>query len=101
MIKSSLILVIIVISTLSCTFSKKELKVSENSTLEDVDIQKVGDEGLILLQQKCYACHSVTSKSHDEIIAPPLIAIVRRYKMSYTTKEEFIAAVSNWALDPF
>lgn len=57
-------------------------------------------EGYTLLKNNCYACHSVTTKSHDEIIAPPMIAIKRRYKMNYNTKEEFVNAITNRALNP-
>lgn len=44
-------------------------------------------EALTLFQQKCYACHSVTTKSHDEIIAPPMIAVKNRYSMQYDNKK--------------
>lgn len=57
-------------------------------------------DGYTLLKNNCYACHSVTTKSHDEIIAPPMIAIKRRYKMNYNTKEEFVNAIITWALNP-
>jgi len=52
------------------------------------------------LRNNCYACHSVTAKSHDDIIAPPMVAIKRRYKVSYKTKEEFVKAMTSWVIDP-
>lgn len=61
---------------------------------------QIQSEGYTLLKNNCYACHSVTTKSHDEIIAPPMIAIKRRYKLNYKTKEEFVNAITNWALNP-
>ncbi len=57
-------------------------------------------EGYTLLKNNCYACHSVTTKSHDEIIAPPMIAVKRRYQNQYTTKEGFVEAVVNWVKNP-
>ncbi|MDZ7614046.1 MAG: hypothetical protein U5K51_10420 [Flavobacteriaceae bacterium] len=39
-----------------------------------------------LLKSKCYACHAVNTKSHDEIIAPPMAAVKRRYLMMYPDK---------------
>lgn len=57
-------------------------------------------DNLKLLKQHCYACHSITSKSHDEIIAPPMAAVKRRYLMSYNTEKEFIEAFTSWVLDP-
>jgi len=80
----------------SCNFENKT-KIVENKAVEITNANK---EVLNLLQQKCYACHSITSKSHDEIIAPPMVAVVKRYKMSYPTEQAFVEAVSNWVLNP-
>lgn len=94
--KTIKILLVITLATLtSCSNSKKD----KNDSKEVAIISKE-DEGYKLLQQNCYACHSVTSKSHDEIIAPPMVAIKRRYKMAYTTENEFVTAFTNWTLDP-
>jgi cytochrome c551/c552 len=57
-------------------------------------------EALALFQQKCYACHSVTTKSHDEIIAPPMIAVKKRYSMQFDNKEDFVNAVVAYSSDP-
>jgi len=57
-------------------------------------------EALGLFKQKCYACHSVTTKSHDEIIAPPMIAVKKRYSMQFDNKEDFVNAVVAYAHDP-
>ncbi len=57
-------------------------------------------EGLKLMKQNCYICHSVTSKSHDEIIAPPMIAVKKRYLMQYNTKEDFVNAFVAYTNDP-
>lgn len=82
----------------SCSNKKSNLG---NSTVVNFDVsKKENDEALKLFQQKCYACHSITSKSHDDIIAPPMIAVKRRYKMSYPNEEEFILAFTNWVMDP-
>lgn len=55
---------------------------------------------LEMLKSKCYVCHAVNTKSHDEIIAPPLAAVKRRYLMMYPEKKEFVQAISRWAKDP-
>ncbi|MCI4442487.1 MAG: c-type cytochrome [Lentimicrobium sp.] len=57
-------------------------------------------EALALFQQKCYACHSVITKSHNEIIAPPMIAVKKRYSMQFDNKEDFVNAVVAYASDP-
>lgn len=83
------------IALLSCNTTKKEEKKSENKV-----ISKEITEGYTLLKNNCYACHSVISKSHDEIIAPPMVAVKRRYKMAYNSKEDFVKAMVSWAIDP-
>lgn len=57
-------------------------------------------ESLALFKQKCYACHSVTTKSHDEIIAPPMIAVKKRYSMQFDNKEDFVNAVVAYSSNP-
>ncbi len=89
------LLVFSIISLIGCSKTgknKNNLVEKETVTLEN--------EGLKLIKQNCYACHSVVTKSHDEIIAPPMEAIKRRYKMSYPNEEEFVLAFTNWVMDP-
>lgn len=57
-------------------------------------------EALALFKQKCYACHSVITKSHSEIITPPMIAVKKRYSMQFDNKEDFIKAVVAYAHNP-
>ena len=84
--------------TISCnTVNKKDQQLPlANKNEKSIET----NDGLSLLKAKCYACHSVTSKSHDEIIAPPMVAVKRRYKMSYASKEKFIKAITNWVMEP-
>ncbi|WP_456421398.1 c-type cytochrome [Lutibacter sp.] len=94
--KNSLVVLILTsIALLSCNTTTKEEKKSEEKV-----ISKEITEGYTLFKNNCYACHSVISKSHDEIIAPPMVAVKRRYKMAYSSKEEFVKAVVAWASDP-
>ena len=55
-------------------------------------------EALALFKQKCYACHSVTTKSHDEIIAPPMIAVKKRYSMQFYNKDVFVNDIFAYAI---
>jgi mono/diheme cytochrome c family protein len=96
--KSNLIkLVVVLVLLSSCNKSKSSedfsAKMPEKSESENT-------ETLALFKQKCYACHSVTTKSHDEIIAPPMIAVKKRYSMQYDNKEDFVNAVVAYAADP-
>jgi len=80
-------------------------KKSENkeSNLDPIAANKTAidqSEGYTLFKNNCYVCHSVTSKSHDEIIAPPMVAVKRRYQRSYNSKESFVDAVVSWTKDP-
>lgn len=95
--KVCLILTIIGFIMVSCSNSKKGVNIIAN---ENVSSNRIESESLTLFKQNCYACHSVVSKSHDEIIAPPMVAVKRRYLMSYPNKKEFIEAFTNWALNP-
>lgn len=90
-VKYLLLITVLSIAT-SCKF--------ENKAAVAMNTKELPQEGLVLLQQKCYACHSITSKSHDEIIAPPMVAVKRRYIMSYASEDEFVNALTKWVLNP-
>jgi len=83
---------------ISCNENKKVLTQTDQE-ISVIEYNKES-EGYELLKTQCYVCHSVTSASHDEIIAPPMAAIKMRYSRTYRTKESFVEAVSNWAIDP-
>jgi len=94
-------ILLIVITTLlmvSCKKTKEDSTINESIADNEMAVDQ--SEGYTLFKNNCYACHSVTSKSHDEIIAPPMVAVKRRYQMSYTSKEDFVNAVVNWTKDP-
>ncbi|WP_439131169.1 c-type heme family protein [Polaribacter sp.] len=59
----------------------------------------VNHPGKKLMENKCYVCHS-PSASHDDRIAPPMIAIKKHYISSETTKEEFIESIQNFVKKP-
>ena len=89
-------LIIIVITSFfisSCNNKTSSIQINESNLTTD-------NKAFELFQQKCYACHSVTTKSHDEIIAPPMVAVKRRYMKEYDSKEDFVKAVVNYAIDP-
>lgn len=85
---------LLAITSISCGKNKES---KQNKAIAKVEIINNGEE---LYKQKCNICHSVTSKSHDEIIAPPMVAVKRRYLRSYNTKETFIKAISSWVANP-
>ena len=82
----------------SCNEKKKDLTRIDSTSPVNKSNQE--SEGYELMKTQCYICHSVSSASHDDIIAPPMAAVKMRYSRSYRTKESFVEAVSTWALDP-
>ena len=58
------------------------------------------NEGLSLLEINCFVCHNPNSASHDEILAPPLAGVKKRYQMATNNREEFIAKMSAFVADP-
>lgn len=53
----------------------------------------------LLLKQQCLICHG-GAPSHDKLIAPPMIAVKRRYMMRYNSQEAFEKGMLEWALNP-
>ena len=92
----------IIIGLFFIVLSSFNKQITTKTTYKKVAVKAVAQnsEGLKLFKQNCYACHSVITKSHDEIIAPPMIAVKRRYLMQYSTKEAFVKAVVAYASDP-
>ncbi|MCS5490259.1 cytochrome c [Algoriphagus limi] len=60
----------------------------------------LAEEGLVLLQRHCYTCHNPKSKSHDEIIAPPLWGVKNHYLKAYPEKESFTKALTSFVQNP-
>jgi len=91
-------LMVIAMLMVSCNSNKKESsQINENN---DKFVILQNSEGYDLLKTKCYACHNPNSASQDVIIAPPMSAIKKRYSRLYNSKEEFVNAVTDWAMNP-
>lgn len=71
-------------------------------TISPIDIREelISDEGLVLLQKHCYACHNPKSKSQDEIIAPPLWGMKKHYLEAYSEKADFEKAMMEFIQNP-
>ena len=52
-------------------------------------IEKNEHPGKKLMETNCYICHNPVT-SHDNRLAPPMIAVKKHYKNENTTKKEFI-----------
>ena len=53
----------------------------------------------LLLKNQCLICHG-GAPSHDELIAPPMVAVQRRYKVQFDNKEDFVNGMVAWGLSP-
>ncbi|MGB5463253.1 MAG: c-type cytochrome [Aureibaculum sp.] len=94
-----LITVFAILIMASCNIIKEE-NAQKISLMTEINDTLNKSDSYLLFKNNCYVCHSINSKNHDNIIAPPMAAVKRRYKMNYTTREEFIEAMVNWAKDP-
>lgn len=87
-------LILLSVFVLSCNNSKnKDLSAFEKN------MQANNHPGKKLMETNCYVCHSPTA-SHDDRIAPPMVAIKKHYIDDKTTKEEFIADMKAWIKNP-
>ena len=90
---------IVMIFLISCN-KGAETKVTESSSVAMSVESDEQSETYELFYTNCYACHSVSSVSHDEILAPPMAAIKWRYMRSYKTEESFVNAMVKWSKEP-
>ncbi len=101
--KKIFLLLFITTTLLSCgrePANKKEvISETEISNIEELTLLSKG-EGLELLKNNCYTCHSPQSKSHDEMLAPPLAGIKYNYIKHYPNRTKFIARMSNFVHQP-
>ncbi len=94
--KTSLVIVLLCLLLFNCNNSKKESVYTSRSNTQKTDTIHPGEK---LMKTYCYACHNATT-SENERIAPPMIAIKRRYISNNTTKDEFINDLKSWIINP-
>ena len=90
-------------SLFSCKDGQKPTYAAKDIVLISSDKEVVVNDqehpGKKLMQTNCYVCHSVTA-TEDNRIAPPMIAIKKRYSMGNITKEAFINSVQDFIRNP-
>jgi cytochrome c553 len=57
------------------------------------------EEGLVLLQSKCYSCHNPTSPE-DSRLAPPMFAVKKHYLKAYQDEASFVNAFTAYVQQP-
>ena len=89
----------ILISTvvfLSCNNPKNKDYVIADVIKPEIEQEHPGKK---LMETYCYACHSATASEEDRL-APPMIAIKKRYITKNTSKQDFINAMQEWIKNP-
>lgn len=90
---------LLIISVLAITFfSCKDSEKKHHSAL-DLQLQANNHPGKKLMEKHCYVCHNPTA-SHDDRIAPPMVAIKRHYIDEDTSKEKFVAEINAFIKNP-
>ncbi|SDS40327.1 Cytochrome c-550 domain-containing protein [Polaribacter sp. KT25b] len=96
------VLLVAFVFLFSCKDSQKPsyaTKKVTSITSDEITTSSQDHLGKKLMQTNCYVCHSVTATEENRI-APPMIAIKKRYLMGNTTKQEFINSLQNFIKNP-
>ena len=94
-----LLVLLLVVTLLSCNTDKKE-KYEKNEEVATEEVSKSDDvvytsKGYELMKQKCFICHfeKPDPSRRDQMLAPPFLRVQEHYKPTYPEKEEFVKAV--------
>ncbi|GAA3652490.1 c-type cytochrome [Flavivirga jejuensis] len=90
------LLIVLIFVFIGCKNSKDENNNKLSESYNDISQEHPGKK---LMEAYCYACHDVT-KTEDNRIAPPMIAIKRRYISTGTSKKTFINDMQRWLKNP-
>jgi hypothetical protein len=92
---SSLVLVVSVgcQKTKQDTASKSNQKILKASSI-------TSDSAANLLAITCYVCHDPGSSSHDDMLAPPLAGIKKRYLNATDNRVAFVERMTSFAFNP-
>lgn len=90
--------IILAVAGLTLVFNCKDHKAPEYTSVEKIE-NNTSHPGKKLMETNCYVCHSPTA-SHDDRIAPPMIAVKKHYLKEGMTKEQFIGDMQEWIKNP-
>lgn len=88
---------IAVLLLLSLVFSCKDSQKAPSYAKKDAS--SIVHKGKRLMEASCYSCHSLTAPENSRL-APPMIAIKRRYISKNTSKQDFINDMQSWMKNP-
>lgn len=72
---------------------------TEDGNVEGTTPESTSLDGVKLVQQKCNTCHNPDTPPGSRL-APPFFAIQKHYNKEYSSKEDFIAAIEAFVLNP-
>ncbi len=84
------------LAVLSCKDSKEKQYIDVTS--QEKKPEQV-HRGKKLMKVYCYQCHDAKT-SHEKRVAPPMIAIKRRYMFGDVSKNEFITDIQGFIAEP-
>ena len=79
----------------NCQESPKQTYVIVDAALEEV----TQHPGKKLMETYCNACHGMTA-THDNRLAPPMIAVKRHYMTDDISREDFVEQIQDWIKNP-
>jgi hypothetical protein len=62
-----------------------------------ISISNADEDWGIIFAGNCASCHK---DGNDKTAAPPVVALKQHYKAIYPKKEDFVANMSKWLVDP-
>lgn len=77
----------------SCQNGSVESTQEDNSEFSE---EQLAQEGLALMEQHCYLCHSPSAGQFDGRVAPPMVTIKGYYIDKHPSKAEFVAAMERF-----
>jgi len=86
-----------ILTLLSCNNTKSDPKSNSDTIIKKEVVDSIGK---IQFEQKCIACHGIENKTEEQMIAPPMYAVKRRYTKASSDKEEFVKLMSDWVKNP-
>ena len=98
MVRISFLGVALLLFSISCKEKNSMEKVVKADTDGLATVSAV--QGQKLIEQKCYLCHSPTAPQKEGRIGPPMIAVKAHYQQDFSSKEEFVAAITDFVLQP-
>jgi cytochrome c553 len=96
--RSIVVLVLLAMLFLGCKDTSRT-KEKKRPDFYGKQMYKNEHPGKKLMETYCYACHDA-STPEDKRLAPPMIAIKRRYIFKDTSKEAFIDDMQAWIKNP-